>query len=130
MCYVFSHLDRAQKSVGKSKDSIPVPLVQPNKSCLVAASCPFKQKLVCCSIWQSSTRSCRNRFLLLLPRKGQKIRSASHGLDVKNQDCGPARNYTIVFSPMSQAICGHCSAQFRSPNEDWMHLTTKRLTGK
>src|SRR6266498_3139016 len=105
MCYVFSHLDRAQKSVGKSKDSIPVPLVQPNKSCLVAASCPFKQKFVCCSIWQSSTRSCRNRFLLLLPRKRQKILCFTPFV-LENQECSRSG---IILS-FSHRVVRHCSA--------------------
>jgi hypothetical protein len=38
-----------------------VALIQKQKSCLVAAACPCKQKLVCDPIWQSSTRSRRGR---------------------------------------------------------------------
>jgi len=36
-------------------------LIQKEKSCLIAASCPCKQKFVCDPIWQTSTRSCRTR---------------------------------------------------------------------
>src|SRR5207245_5071909 len=54
---IFSHFDRSQKPIQEAKDRIPMALIQKEKSCLIAASCPYKQKFVCDPIWQTSTRS-------------------------------------------------------------------------
>src|SRR6185369_14732055 len=68
---VFSNFNRAQQPVSKTKNRVPVPVVQLQKGCLVTLSCLFQQKLVCSSLGQSSTRSCRIRscFSYLNPEK-------------------------------------------------------------
>ena len=72
---VFRNFNRTKNPICKTKDRLPMPFVQFQKCRLVAVSCPFEQKFICSSFRQSSTRSCRNRFLLLLPKPGQKLLS-------------------------------------------------------
>src|SRR5689334_18431636 len=89
---VFSNFNRTEQPVSKTKYRVPVPIVQLQKGCLVTLSCLFKQKLVCSSLGQSSTRSCRicSCFSYLNPEK-------SYGPNRKN--CAPLRNnWQILIS--------------------------------
>src|SRR5262245_36328681 len=56
---VFSNFNRTKQPVSETKYWVPVPVVQLQKGCLLALSCLLQQKLVCDSLGQSSTRSCR-----------------------------------------------------------------------
>src|SRR4030095_12706813 len=57
---ILSQVSSAQKPVGKTKNRNPVALIQFDESRLVTSPCLYQQKFVCDSLWQSSTRSCRN----------------------------------------------------------------------
>src|SRR6185295_1182932 len=59
VCNVFSTFNRAQQPVSKTKNWFPVSVVQLQEGCLFAVSCFLQQNLVCGSLGQSSTRSCR-----------------------------------------------------------------------
>jgi hypothetical protein len=72
-------------------------LVQFSKSFVVAISCPFKQEFVCGSLGPSSTQSCRNRFLLLLPTTTKKLRPVKKFIVRDRFQPAKIGKYTAVF---------------------------------
>ena len=57
MGYVFSFLDASRKPVREAKNRGTMPFVQLNESRRITCSCPYKQKFICISIWQSAPDS-------------------------------------------------------------------------
>src|ERR1044072_1381910 len=97
---VFSNFNRAEQPVSKTKDRVPVSVVQLQKGCLVTLSCLFQQKLVCSSLGESSTRSCRicSCFNYLNPEK-------SYGPNEKK--CAPLQNDRQILIPAGRQVHTH-----------------------
>ena len=129
MRYVFSNFDRTEQPVSKTEDWLPVTIVQLQKGRLVALSRPLKQKLVCGSLGQSSTRSCRisSCYSYRQPKKsygprGKNLRAAE---DPK-ANLNPARAASTYFLHFCRVRSTRslCQSGLR------MHSRGKRLTGK
>ena len=126
---VFSNFHRTQQPVSKTEDCLPVSIVQLQKGCLVAVSRPLKQKLVCGSLGQSSTRSCRisSCYSYQNPEKsygafGKNLRAAVNA--------GANLNPTWAASTYFLHFCRVRSTRSLCQSGLRMHSNAKRLTGK
>jgi hypothetical protein len=87
-------------------------------------------KVHLCFYLAIGTRFCRNRFLLVLPTNGQKIRCSVKLLPflaarISNTDLRRQRSPMINWSPETTRDGLILFKPWR-----WMHLEAKRLTGK
>jgi hypothetical protein len=126
---VFSNFDRTEQPVSKTEDWLPVTIVQLQKGRLIALSRLLKQTLVCGSLGQSSTRSCRNCscYSYRQPKKsdgprGKNLRAA---VDPR-ANLNPARAASTYFLHFCRARSTRslCQSGLR------MQSKAKRLTGK
>ena len=129
---VFSNFNRTQQPVSKTKNWFPVSVVQLQKGCLVAVSCLFQQNLVCGSLGQSSTRSCRISSCYSYRQPEKSYVSEGKNLRV------PANiaNTDRILIPRGRQVhtfCIYCrvrSARSLCQSGLRMRPKAKRLTGK